>query len=159
MDLLHIQPWYTTWHLKISKSVNWNEIIFHLTLTCHIYNNEMHWMQCKPIVRSRGGYCVSLIAWSQRVPNQGCALGGLCPQRPPRSVHKQQELNTAPEGRNEGNVLFNDTLNTFYLRLYSVRHTVKDHSDSERGNPVLPHGLCFLISSKGSFICIISQTG
>ena len=29
---------------------------------------------------------------------------------------------------------------------------VKDHSDSERGNPLPPHGLLFLISSKGSFI-------
>ena len=36
----------------------------------------------------------------------------------------------------EGNVLFNDTLNTFYLRLYSVRHMVKDHSDREKGNPL-----------------------
>ena len=35
-------------------------------------------------------------------------------------------------GRKEGNVLFNDALNTFYLRLYSVGHMVKDHSDSER---------------------------
>ena len=34
----------------------------------------------------------------------------------------------------EGNVLFNDVLNTFYLRLYGVRHMVKDHSASERGN-------------------------
>ena len=34
----------------------------------------------------------------------------------------------------EGNVLFNDALNTLYLRLYGVRHMVKDHSDSERGN-------------------------
>ena len=33
----------------------------------------------------------------------------------------------------EGNVLFNDALNTFYLRLYVVRHMVKDHSDSEKG--------------------------
>ena len=32
----------------------------------------------------------------------------------------------------EGNVLFNDALNTFYLRLYGVGHMVKDHSDSER---------------------------
>ena len=34
----------------------------------------------------------------------------------------------------EGNILFNDALNTFYLRLlvYGVRHMVKDHSDSER---------------------------
>ena len=36
------------------------------------------------------------------------------------------------EGRKEGNVLFNDTLNTFYLRLYGVGHMVKDHSDTER---------------------------
>ena len=32
----------------------------------------------------------------------------------------------------EGNVLFNDALNTFYLRLYGVTHMVKDHSESER---------------------------
>ena len=62
-------------------------------------------------------------------------------------------------GRKEGNVLFNDALNTFYLRLYGVIHMVKDHSDSERGNPLPPHGLLFPISSKGSFICIIPQRG
>ena len=54
--------------------------------------------------------------------------------------------------RKEGNVLFNDTLNTFYLRLYGVEHMVKDHLDSERG-------LLFPINSKGSFICTIPQTG
>ena len=37
------------------------------------------------------------------------------------------------EGRKEGIVLFNNTLNTFYLRLYGVKHMVKDHSDRERG--------------------------
>ena len=62
-------------------------------------------------------------------------------------------------GRKEGNVLFNDALNTFYLRLYGVGHMVKDHSDSERGSPLPPHGLLFPINSKGSFICIIPQTG
>ena len=41
----------------------------------------------------------------------------------------------------ERNVLFNDALNTFYLRLYGVRHMVKDHSDSEKGNPLPPHRL------------------
>ena len=35
---------------------------------------------------------------------------------------------------------------------------VKDHSDSERGNPPPPHGLFFSINSKGSFICTIPQT-
>ena len=37
--------------------------------------------------------------------------------------------------RKKGDVLFNDALNTFYLRLYGGRHMVKNHSDSERGKP------------------------
>ena len=69
------------------------------------------------------------------------------------------EQQKVESGRKEGNVLFNDTLNTFYLRLYGIRHMVKDNTDSERGNPLPPHRLLFLISSKGSFICIIPQTG
>ena len=35
---------------------------------------------------------------------------------------------------------------------------VKDHSDSEKGNPLPPHQLLFQINSKGSFICTIPQT-
>ena len=66
---------------------------------------------------------------------------------------------TLNEGRKEGNVLFNDALNTFYLRIYGVRHMVNDHSDSEKGNPLPPHRLLFPINSKGSFICTIQQTG
>ena len=59
----------------------------------------------------------------------------------------------------ERNVLFNDALNTFYLRLYGVRHMVKEHSDSEKGNLLLPHRLLLSINSKGSFICTIPNTG
>ena len=59
----------------------------------------------------------------------------------------------------EVNVLFNDTLNTFYLRLYGVRYMVNDHSDSEKGNPLPPHRLLLSMNSKGSFICTIPQTG
>ena len=59
-------------------------------------------------------------------------------------------------GRKEGNVLFNDALNTFHLRLYGITHMVKDHSASEKGNPMPPHRLLFLINSKGSSI---PQTG
>ena len=62
-------------------------------------------------------------------------------------------------GRKEENVLFNDALNTFYLRSYGVRHMVKDDSDSEKGNPLPPHRLIFPFNSKGSFICTIPQTG
>ena len=61
--------------------------------------------------------------------------------------------------RKEGNILFHDALNTFYLRLYGVIHMVKNHSDSKRGNLLLPPWLLFPISSKGSFICTIPQTG
>ena len=62
-------------------------------------------------------------------------------------------------GERERNVLFNDAFNTFYLRLYGVRHMVKDHSDSEKGNPLPQHRLLLSINSKGSFICTIPQTG
>ena len=78
-----------------------------------------------------------------------------------KNERKKERRKKERKGRKkeEGNVLFNDALNTFYLRLYGVRHVVKDHSDSERGNPLPPHGLLFPISSKSSFICIIPQTG
>ena len=56
--------------------------------------------------------------------------------------------------KKEGNVLFNDTLNTFYLRSYGIRHMVKDHSDSEREET-----RCHHMGYKISFICIIPQTG
>ena len=45
--------------------------------------------------------------------------------------------------REEENVLFNDTLNTFYLRLYGITHMVKDHSDSKRANPLWHMGYSF----------------
>ena len=60
----------------------------------------------------------------------------------------KSDTNELMVGRKEGNVLFNDVLNTFYLRLYGVGHLVKDHSDSESGNPLPPHGLLFPMSSK-----------
>ena len=52
--------------------------------------------------------------------------------------------------RKEGNVLFNNALNTFYLRLYGVGHIIKNHSDCESGNPMPPHGILLPISSKGT---------
>ena len=52
---------------------------------------------------------------------------------------------------------FDDAINTFYIQLYGIRHMVKDHSDSEKGNQLPPHGLLFPISSKGSFICTIPE--
>ena len=59
-----------------------------------------------------------------------------------RQRETEKERETERE-RKEGNVLFNDALNTFDLRLIGVRHMVMDHSDNERGNPLSPHGLLF----------------
>ena len=50
--------------------------------------------------------------------------------------------------RKEGNVLFNDALNTFYLQLYGVGHMVKDHSDSERGNLLCHIGYSFRLTAR-----------
>ena len=62
------------------------------------------------------------------------------------------------EGRKE--MFYLTTHSThFILWLYDVRHKVKDHSDSEKGKPLLRHGLLFSINSKGSFICTIPHTG
>ena len=72
------------------------------------------------------------------------------------NIHKKLEDFFNLNLRQEGNILFNNVLNTFYLRLYGVGHMVKDHSNSERGNPMSPHGLFFPISSNGYFICIIT---
>ena len=76
-----------------------------------------------------------------------------------RVRERERERERERGGEKERNVLFNDALNTFYLRLYGIRHMVKDHSDSEKGNPLSPHRLLLSISSKGSFICTIPQTG
>ena len=54
----------------------------------------------------------------------------------------------------EGNV-FLTTHSTHFIYGYMV----KNHSDKKRGNLLPPHRLLFPISSKGSFICIIPQTG
>ena len=51
----------------------------------------------------------------------------------------------------------------FYLTTYSIHFTdsymIKDQTDSEIENTLPPHEILFPIRSKGSFICIIPQTG
>ena len=51
----------------------------------------------------------------------------------------------------------------FYLTTNSTHfiygYMVKDHSDSEKGNPLPPQRLLLSINSKGSFICTIPHTG
>ena len=48
-----------------------------------------------------------------------------------------------PNGNQEGNVLFNNALNTFYLQLNTVVHIIMDHKEYY-------HSL-FSITSKGSY--------
>ena len=49
----------------------------------------------------------------------------------------------------EGRVLFNKVFNTFYLRLYGVRHMVKDHSDTEREETCCCHmGYSFRLAAS-----------
>ena len=58
-------------------------------------------------------------------------------------------------GQRERNGLFNDALNTFYLRLYGVRHMVKNHSDSEKkeeGNVLFNDALNISIRMSGILV-------
>ena len=60
------------------------------------------------------------------------------------------------EGRKE--MFYFTTHSTHFIYgLYCVRHTVEDHSDSERENPLPTHRLLSPISSY--FIFLIPQTG
>ena len=76
----------------------------------------------------------------------------------PPALAGAREYEQPDRNRKEGHVLFNDALNTFYLRLYGIGHMVKYHSDSER-KPAAATWLLVPINSKGSFICTIPQTG
>ena len=44
-------------------------------------------------------------------------------------AREHQQSNVVGSKQRKGNVLFNDALNTFYLRLYGIRYMVKNHSD------------------------------
>ena len=58
------------------------------------------------------------------------------------------ELYPYENGKDE-NVIFNDALNTFNIRLYGVEHMVKDHSAREGKHSAVTTWLLILFSSKG----------
>ena len=68
---------------------------------------------------------------------------------------KNGKLKPKKEGRKEKMFYLTTHSTHFILRLYGVGHMVKDHTDSEKGNPLPPHRLLLSINSKGSFICTI----
>ena len=58
----------------------------------------------------------------------------------------------------EREMFYLTTHSTHFIYGYMASDMVKDHSDSEKGNPLSPHRLLFPINSKGSFICTIPLT-
>ena len=72
-------------------------------------------------------------------------------------AHTQLGRNRILGTVNRKEFLFNDTLNTFCLRLYGVGHMLKNHSENQRGNPLLPfYGIFFSMSNNCSFICTMT---
>ena len=57
----------------------------------------------------------------------------------------------------EREMFYLTTHSTHFIYGYMASDMVKDHSDSEKGNPLPPHRLFLSINSKGSFICTIPQ--
>ena len=148
----HISIYYPSVHSFIHPSIHPSVHPFVLTLPLTL------WMGSTTTATARSDSasklcCVLMSTPDNQQPNPGwewyhpTTISGL-----KRTVRKRFI-------ERERNVLFNDALKTFYLRLYGVRRMAKDHSDSEKGNPLPPHGLLFPIRSKCSFICIIPQTG
>ena len=103
--------------------------------------------------------CISVKDKDQRTFLYCCScFNELCCFAMGRIVFPEYSITPTSHQERE-NFLFNEALNTFYLRLYGIRNMVKDHSDSEKGNLLPPHRLLLSINSKGSFICTIPQTG
>ena len=75
----------------------------------------------------------------------------LCHQCVRQLTKTELFLTRSSEVGKEGNVLFNNALNTFYLRLYGVRHMVKDHSYNYFLFQPMLHDWC----NKGRGICYV----
>ena len=105
--------------------------------------------------------CVSIPVGSRRFCRTFAYRFNIVKMKPPwlkplYYLKTTRQASTGKEGRKdgwmEGNVLFNDALSTFYLRLYGVVHMVKDHSDRTQGiflhasshrQDSTYHGLCY----------------
>ena len=57
------------------------------------------------------------------------------------------DISLKEEGRKE---MFYLTMHSNFIYGYMVSDMVKDHLDSERGNPLPPHGIFFLINRQDS---------
>ena len=75
------------------------------------------------------------------------------------TTHSTHFIYSYMEGRREGNVLFNDTLNTFSYGYMASDIWLRTTQIAREEPAAATHRLLFPISSKGSFICTIPQTG
>ena len=67
-----------------------------------------------------------------------------------RQTYGIKDHSDSERGRKE--MFYLTTYSTHFIYSYIWRQDmVKDHSDSESGNPLSPHGLLFPINSKGFF--------
>ena len=180
------QLWWQT-NYYTGKWLTSTHTLWHISLLQPVASNHQprpHGPSASSASPPRGGAPAPPAAASSAGSPGPAPRAALAPGPPSRTPSGNRGGAWRKEGRKDGNVLFNDALNTFYLRLYGVghmvkyhsgrkemfyltthsthfylrlygiRHTVKDHSDRERGNLLPPNGLLFPISSKGSFIFI-----
>ena len=75
---------------------------------------------------------------------------------PSPSCQAEARQATMKEGRKE--MFYLTTHSTHFIYSYMASDMVKDHSDSEKENPLPPHMLLFSINSKGSFIPTIPRS-
>ena len=139
---------------------NFNFICYTAVCTSSCHSGKCK--QCRWHIRNKNWETANAVTQPRPLyRNQNEGATSLC-----QLVHRNTE--TEHEVRNEVNKEWNGRKEMFYLTthsthfiawLYGIGHMVKDHSDSERRNPLPPHGLLFPINSKGSFICTIPQTG
>ena len=73
-----------------------------------------------------------LVTWRAKLNSSHLCLGSILGRK---------------EGRKE--MFYLTTLSThFILPLYGIGHMVKDHSDSEKGNPLPPHVYSFQLTAR-----------
>ena len=92
-------------------------------------------------------------------PYNGGSEFPLLPSGPNPYVRHQITVNMFMKTQTRKEMFYLTTHSKHFIYGYMASDMVKDHSDSEKGNPLPPHRLLLSINSKGSFICTIPQTG
>ena len=75
-------------------------------------------------------------------------------------IHNNRKNHPFHNGRQKGNVSFNNALNTFLFTLYGIRHIVKEYSDKERENlmpPLQARDILYAPSHRQDSICQVGS--